>query len=119
MRINEYNSIDEFTSQYTGIWGPSDGHWFGLDFKFNGHEYRLHTGTMYGDADIVDDNGVVRQFGIYIKTDEKDPQHPSISLYSLLGEYASIDEVLESSVIEGIKFRDVIMDDSTELLGQD
>ena len=30
MRINEYNSLEEFTSQYTGIWGPSDGHWFAL-----------------------------------------------------------------------------------------
>ena len=31
MRKNEYTSLEEFTSQYVGEWGPSDGHWFGLD----------------------------------------------------------------------------------------
>ena len=39
MRINEYNSLEEFTSQYIGEWGPSDGHWLGLDFIFRGNEY--------------------------------------------------------------------------------
>ena len=23
---------EQFLSQYTGEWSPSDGHWFGLDF---------------------------------------------------------------------------------------
>lgn len=31
MRKNDYTSIEEFTSQYTGIWAPSEGHWYGLD----------------------------------------------------------------------------------------
>ena len=36
MRKNEYTSLEEFTSQYVGEWGPSDGHWFGLDFEYKG-----------------------------------------------------------------------------------
>ena len=116
---NEYTSLEEFKSQYVGVWGPSDGHWFGLDFKYNNQVYRFHTGTMYGTTDVVDDNGIVKQFGIYIKTDKKDPNHPDINLYSLLGEYSCVEDALESTVIEGIKFRDIIMDDSTEILGQD
>ncbi|MDC7293550.1 hypothetical protein NXH67_08485 [Butyrivibrio sp. DSM 10294] len=39
--------------------------------------------------------------------------------YDLLGEYANMDEVLNSTVIGGRLFKDIIMDDETELLGQD
>jgi len=119
MRLNEYNSLEEFTTQYIGEWNPSEGHWFGLDFRFKCHEYRLHTGTMYGDKDIVDSNGVIRQFGIYVKTNKPDPRYPNIRLFNLLGEYSTIEDVLNSTVIEGMKFSEVIMDDNTELLGQD
>lgn len=47
MRKNEFNSLEDFTSQYTGVWAPSEGHWFGLDFSYNGIEYRFNTGSMY------------------------------------------------------------------------
>ena len=53
MRINEYKSLDEFTSQYVGEWGPSDGHWYGLDFSYHGIEYRLHTGSMYKKGNTI------------------------------------------------------------------
>ena len=39
--------------------------------------------------------------------------------YELLGEYADMHDLLESRVIEGRSFAEVIMDDYTELLGQD
>ena len=39
--------------------------------------------------------------------------------YNLLSEYADISELLESTVICNIPFKEVIMDDSTKLLGQD
>lgn len=119
MRKNELNSLDELKSQYTGIWAPSEGHWFGLDFYYNGNEYRLHTGSMYDDNEAVDPNGVVRQFGLYRKTKKADPKHPGIFLYELLDEKSSIDELLCSTVIECIPFCEVIMDDETVLLGQD
>jgi hypothetical protein len=47
MRINEYHSLEEFLSEYIGVWNPSGGHWFGLDIRYNGVTYRLHTGKMY------------------------------------------------------------------------
>ena len=119
MRKNEYNSLDEFLSQYIGIWGPSDGHWFGLDFLYKGKEYRLNTGTMYGEKDKTDDNGNIIQFGLYRKTNKKDPKHPNIYLYELLDEKESVVALLDSLAIEGIPFRDVIMDDETVMLGQD
>ena len=39
--------------------------------------------------------------------------------YVLLAEFASIDDALDDTSIEGLKFSEVIMDDNTELLGQD
>ena len=42
MRKNEYTSLEEFTSQYCGIRHPAEDKWFGLEFSWNGKEYRLH-----------------------------------------------------------------------------
>ena len=53
MRKNEYNSLQEFTEEYTGIWSPSDGHWLGLDFRYYNKVYRLSTDTMYDPADTA------------------------------------------------------------------
>lgn len=115
MRINEYNSLEEFTSEYTGVWSPSSGHWFGLDFRFNGVTYRLHTGPMYKDEETVLPDGREAVFGLYrlINVTGTDYQ------YTLLGKYADMNDLLESTVVEGRKFRDIIMDDMTEMLGKD
>ena len=115
MRINEYNSLEEFTTQYIGIWEPSDGHWFGLDFIFNGAEYRFNTGSMYEKEDTILPDGRVALFGIYRKNSRKIDGKD----YTLLEEFATMDDALNSTCIEGIKFRDVIMADNTELVGQD
>ena len=70
---------------------------------------------MYEKEDTVLQDGRVALFGIYRKNarkvDGKD--------YTLLEEFATMDDALESTCIEGVKFRDVIMDDDTELVGQD
>jgi hypothetical protein len=39
--------------------------------------------------------------------------------YELLGEYADMQDVLESTVIQGRPFKEIIMDDNIELVGQD
>ena len=114
MRINEYKSLDEFTSQYVGEWGPSDGHWYGLDFSYHGTEYRLHTGSMYKNGNTILPDGREALFGLYKKINTE-----LYGKYELLGEYADMHDLLESRVIEGRPFSEVIMDDYTELLGQD
>ena len=116
MRINEYKSLEEFTSEYVGVWGPSDQHWLGLDFSYHGTEYRLHTGTMYSKTNTILPDGREALFGLYKRIE---PIEPAIYKYELLGEYADMHDLLESRVIEGRPFSEVIMDDSTELLGQD
>lgn len=115
MRINAYQSLSEFTSQYIGEWAPSDGHWFGLEFKYMGKEYRLHTGIMY-DADpryTADGREVL--FGLYEK---KNPVGKG-EQFTRLCSFASMNDLLEYSGINGRAFKEVIMDDSTEITGQD
>ena len=86
MRINEYKSLDEFTSQYVGEWAPSNGHWYGLDFSYRGVEYRLHTWSMYKDEIKVLPDGRDAIFGLYKKIlsdDELPSDHRR--KYELLG----------------------------------
>ncbi len=115
MRKNEYNSLEEFTSQYIGEWDPSDGHWLGLDFEYNGKEWRFQTFPMYKKESFLP-NGREAIYGLYEKLEFPTSDGHD---YKILGEYATMDEVLESTVICNTPFRIVIMDDDTELLGQD
>ena len=69
MSKNEFTSIDQFLSQYTGEWGPSDGHWYGLDFSWNGCKYRFHTGAMYESEPLTLPDGRDADFGVYRKLD--------------------------------------------------
>ena len=111
MRKNEYTTLNDFTSQYTGEWNPSDGNWYGLDFSYHGNEYRFHTGTMYADENEVLEDGREVLFELYLKKEN--------NTYTLLNQFATMDDVLKSTVIENTPFKIVIMADETELLGQD
>ncbi len=116
MRKNEFSSLEQFTSQYTGEWSPSDGHWLGLDFIWHGNEYRFQTGSMYNPENSILPDGREAIFGLYRKNSvAENPERD----YKLLGEYASMEEVLQSRVIEGIPFAKIITDGDTELTGQD
>ena len=115
MRKNEYESLEQFTSQYVGEWGPSDGHWLGLDFVYYGVEYRLHTWSMYRKEAVLPDGREV-MFEVHRK---KECISPGEKQYELIGEYANMSELLESTVIQGRPFKEVIMDDDTEIVGQD
>lgn len=120
MRRNEYNSIDEFTSQYIGIWNPSEGHWLGLDFSYKGSEYRMQTEPMYTEQDTILPNGETAVFYLYKKAPLMEGKlSKEKKTYELIGEYASMEALLMSRMINGELFKSVIMDDATELLGQD
>ena len=115
MKKNIFNSLEEFTSQYIGVWGPSDGHWFGLDFSYNGIEYRFNTGSIYEKHNTILPNGKEAIFGLY----RKDNNPKAKRKYILLAEFADMEDALSSTSIEGIAFKKIIIDDSTEILGQD
>ena len=82
---------------------------------YRGKEYRFHTGCMYDEPVLLPDGKEVL-FSLYrkkecIASDKRE--------YELLGAYSDMSEVLGSMVIQGRPFKEVIMDDNTELLGQD
>lgn len=104
IRINEYNSLEDFTLQYTGVWAPSEGHWLGLDFKYDNRIYRLSTGSMFKDDE--------KDLMFYLYEFNNDE-------YMLLGSYKNMGDLLKSKDIENTAFSVIIMDDNTELLGQD
>ncbi len=116
MRKNEYTSLNQFTSQYIGKWNPSEGHWFGLDFIWHGNEYRFQTDSMYNPNNTILPDGREAIFGLYKKNC---PEEVNKRDYELLGEYAEMQDVLQSCVIGGIPFADIIIDENTELIGQD
>ena len=109
MRINGFDSIEQFLSQYVGEWQPSVGHWCGLDFRYRGEEYRFQTGRMCKD----EPKGL---YGLYRKNETVRLRKKR---YEMLGRFETIDEVWTSTVIGNQPFKTVIMDDETEVLGQD
>lgn len=116
MRVNEYNNLDEFIREYIGIWNPSEKHWLGLDFKYQGIIYRLNTGSMYNMENTILPNGKTALFSLYQLVSQKRTINQE---YYLLEEFANMHDLLECEVINGKKFKDIIMDDSTEILGKD
>ena len=94
----------------------SDGHWFGLDFSYNGETYRLHTGSMYSEETNELPDGRETMFGLYL---HKQKPAGNKYEYALLGKFADMNDLLDSTCICGRRFKDVIMDDSTEILGKD
>lgn len=87
----------------------------GLDFSYNGTEYRFNTGSIYEKQDTILPNGKEALFGLY----RKDSNPKAKKKYILLEEFADMEDALNSTCIEGIAFRIIIMDDNTEILGQD
>lgn len=115
MRLNEYTSLSEFTNQYIGVWGPSDDHWFGLEFRYNGKDYRLHTGTIHEDDPVVTKDGHEVMFSLY-GIQRNTVGHDE---FSRIESFASMDDLLKSRCIDNLEFSSIIMDDSTEILAQD
>ena len=115
MRINEYRSLDEFTSQYIGEWSPSNGHYYGLEFRYRGKDYRLHTWQMHADDPEFTPDGREVLFGLY----EMNRKAQGTVRFDRMSSFASMEDLLIFDGIDDRPFSEVIMDDSTQILGQD
>lgn len=123
MRINEYNNLQEFIYEYeSGRSLPSDNidrqKFMGIEFKFNGVYYRMCREPMDESNVVMLPNGKIGQYDVMILHCEN-TGYPLSESFELIGWYADLSDVLENCIIQGHKFRDVIMDDNTEILGKD
>ena len=109
----KYTSIDQFKSEFTCAWSPSDNKWTAIDFTYGEKGYRMDTGCIYGTEPRETVDGKKAVFYMYDKRekygwnddDEKNP------LFIFNSCYATIDDVLESFEIDGKKFKDIILED--------
>lgn len=105
MRTNEYTTLEDFLSEYTGKRDPANNLWYGLEFKYDNLYYRL---------DYVSNNIMLMR----MKFDDN-TSYPASSGYEIVGEFQSMNDLLEC-VIDGKKpFKEVITDQTTELLSKD
>ena len=44
----KYKNVEQFKSEFTGVWGPSDNKWTAIDFTYGEKGYRMDTGCIYG-----------------------------------------------------------------------
>ena len=123
MRINEYNSLDEFIDEYyKGVempWQSSDGkrRYMGIEFSYKGVYYRMCRELGEDDEMPKLPEGRIGRYDVMIchwaMPEFKDDD------FILIGWYSDLNDVLENCIIDGRKFKDVIMDDSTKIEGKD
>lgn len=123
MRINEYNSLDEFIDEYyKGVempWQSSDGkrRYMGIEFSYKGVYYRMCREPGEDDEMPKLPDGRIGRYDVMIchwaMPEFKDDD------FILIGWYSDLKDVLENCIIDGRKFKDVIMDDSTKIEGKD
>lgn len=105
MKKNEYNCLDDFLAEYTGKRDPANNQWYGLEFLYKGHYYRLDvSGGQFSLMEIIFAKGET---------------YPSIAEYRMIARDQKMTDLLEEIVVAGKKFKEIIIDDETELLGKD
>lgn len=122
MRINEYNSLDEFIYEYDSGRASSksdtEGRKFmGIEFSYKGVYYRVCREPIIDDTTPIE----VKEDGRYNITIMhcKKFGYPIADNFESIGWYDDIYELLEKCIIDGVKFKEIIMDDSTEILSKD
>lgn len=103
MRKNEYQSLDEFYREYCGIHAEEYETYIGLDFKYKGKQYRM----------CFEPN---EKYCIYEVNSALNVSMPN---FIILGEFNSLDDLLESKLIDNKLFKEVILDDDTIITGKD
>lgn len=123
MRISEYNNLDEFIDEYaTGksfSWQSPDHkeRFMGIEFSNKGVYYRMCREPGEDNEMPKLPDGRIGRYDVMIchwaMPEFKDDD------FILIGWYSDLNDVLENCIIDGRKFKDVIMDDSTKIEGKD
>ena len=124
MRVNEYESLDDFIYEYSQgkefSWQNSEQRerFIGIEFCYRNIYYRMCREPYDEERTILLDNGHPGIYDVMIIHCEKSG-YPRADSYETIGWYESLQDVLENCMIDGKPFKTVIMDDTTEILGKD
>lgn len=109
MSNNEYKNLDQFIEEYRYDRDIFLEHYTGIEFKYNDKYFRLS--HEYSN----NNNSEVFKYYLY---EIKDYKNDKIS-YINIGKYRDLDEVLDNCLIDGNKFKEIITNEKTIILGKD
>ncbi len=124
MRVNEYNNLDEFIFEYCKGREASESNiekrqrYMGIEFLHNGVYYRMCREPYEEGVSPVLDGEKPGLFNVMIMHCEK-LGYPIADSFENIGWYADIQDLLDNCIIDNRKFAEVIMDDSTRIMGKD
>lgn len=124
MRINEYESLDDFIYEYSVgrefSWQNEEQRerFMGLEFEYGGVYYRLCREPFEEGYTPILPNGKPGLYNVTIMHCKK-YGYPSADEFESIGWYDSMDSLLNDCFINDKSFREVIMDDETQILGKD
>lgn len=123
MRINEYESIDDFIFEYEKgkefSWQNAEKRecFMGIEFKYCGKYYRMCREPFSDEERPLSKNGKHCFYDVLLI--DCNGLYPQNNGYELIGWFEDLYDVLANCFIEGRPFKDVIMDDSIKILSKD
>lgn len=122
MTKNEYKDLDKFIYEYdSGRHSSDNSHgrkFMGLEFFYNNVYYRMCREPLSDEERPKLKNGKLGFYQVSIMHCEK-LGYPIADEFDLIGWYSDIYDLLENCLIEDKKFKDVIIDEKTEILSKD
>ena len=124
MRINEYNSLEEFIFEYCKGREDSSSNnehkqrFMGIEFKSNGIIYRMCREPFDEKYTPILPNGKPGLYNVMIMHCEK-KGYPMADTFESIGWYDSLESMLDSCKLGNNLFKEVIVAEDTEILGKD
>ena len=121
MRINEYDSIDQFLIEYDprvkySLKNRFDERFIGIEFKYHGAYYRMCREPLKLEELPILPDGRSGRYDVMIVHWPEDNSEP---VFETIGWYADMDDLLNNCILQGKTFAEVIMADETEIVGKD
>ena len=126
MANKEFNNIEEFIEGFTRT-GPTpenytyDGVIWGMEFQYKNRIFRITRDTVGHERELrikfnKTDKAFIQFFEIPV---EEYPNAPSDNLDMFLGIFDDVYDLLENGYIDGVKLKEIIVSDQTEILAID
>lgn len=126
MANKEFNNIEEFIEGFTRT-GPTpenctyDGVIWGMEFQYKNRIFRITRDTVGHERELrikfnKSDKAYIQLFEIL---EDEYPNAPSDDLDMYLGIFDDVYDLLENGYIDGVKLKEIIASDQTEILAID